>query len=73
MTLPADKVRRITEFLQAELDQDFIWVLLFEQEGGGVLAGNVKHDAIAEVITDHLNQLLRSGRNVLAIPYGEPR
>jgi hypothetical protein len=69
MTLPADKVQRITEFLQSELDQDFIWVLLFEQDGGGVLAGNMKRDALVEVLTDHLNQLLGSGEEgILLIP-----
>jgi hypothetical protein len=74
VTLSADKVQRITDFLQSELDQDFIWVLLFEQDGGGVLAGNCKRDAIVEVITDHLNWLLRNGGGgILMVPLGELR
>jgi len=56
-----EKVQRISEFLQRELDQDFVWVLLYEQEGGGVMAGNCQGTAVAQCIYDHLVATTRVG------------
>jgi hypothetical protein len=57
MSLPEDKRKRLVKFLQQELGQDLIWILLFEHDGGGVLAGNCKQDAIAQCVRDHLDAI----------------